>query len=299
MDETEERKIKRAAANVNERRRMQNINCGFEALRAILNVENSSKLSKSAILRHAVEMLRNLMSENQQLRDQNQFMRNLYCNNNYNSQTMPPLLQTPTSTRNHKKSESSEESPRKRLRLDKTDITENTDQNQTTPTVRFKLPETSESPAKSPKSPRKYSANINKLLASPKRITRSSVIQQNLAYTSPTQPISPHKLQQTPISSILESPSRRSLRLMEKDQQQLYPSPSQPLETPPAIRFTDSNAFSHQPFFYPSSSAKSKLDFEDYRNLILTPESMKMMPPRSAKRSLDAIIHAIDQIEKS
>ena len=42
----EDKKIKRAAANVNERRRMQNINCGFEALRAMISVENSSKLSK-------------------------------------------------------------------------------------------------------------------------------------------------------------------------------------------------------------------------------------------------------------
>ena len=41
-----DKKIKRAAANVNERRRMQNINCGFEALRSIISVEDSSKLSK-------------------------------------------------------------------------------------------------------------------------------------------------------------------------------------------------------------------------------------------------------------
>lgn len=44
--EIEERKNKRAAANVNERRRMQNINSGFETLRNMIDVQNSAKLSK-------------------------------------------------------------------------------------------------------------------------------------------------------------------------------------------------------------------------------------------------------------
>lgn len=42
----DDRKLKRAAANVNERRRMQNINSGFEALRDLIDVPNKSKLSK-------------------------------------------------------------------------------------------------------------------------------------------------------------------------------------------------------------------------------------------------------------
>ena len=46
MENQDEKKMKRAAANVNERRRMQNINCGFEALRELLDVPNKSKLSK-------------------------------------------------------------------------------------------------------------------------------------------------------------------------------------------------------------------------------------------------------------
>ena len=40
------KKTKRAAANVNERRRMQNINTGFEALRSFIDVPNKGKISK-------------------------------------------------------------------------------------------------------------------------------------------------------------------------------------------------------------------------------------------------------------
>ena len=46
MEVQDEKKIKRAAANVNERRRMQNINYGFEALRDLIDIPNKSKLSK-------------------------------------------------------------------------------------------------------------------------------------------------------------------------------------------------------------------------------------------------------------
>ena len=45
-EQVDDKKIKRAAANVNERRRMQNINTGFEALRDLIDVPNKSKLSK-------------------------------------------------------------------------------------------------------------------------------------------------------------------------------------------------------------------------------------------------------------
>lgn len=246
-------------------------------------------------------MLRNLTSENQQLREQNQFMRNLYGNNPASGANLPSMIQTPTSTRAYKKEAT--ESPRKRLRLnsnrgEESPIT-SSDNEKSVHNVRFTVPEIA---ASKTKSPRKYSPHINKLLASPKRITRSSVIQQNLAYSSPPQAshlpssfISPHN--QTPSSQILESPSRRSLRLMEKDHQLTF-------ETPPTSKFTDLNCVQGQytfpSYFYTSPSSKSKLNYDmNYHHMMLTPEALKMIPPRSAKRSLDAIIHAIDQIEKT
>ena len=250
-------------------------------------------------------MLRNLTSENQQLREQNQFMRNLYGNNYPGSApNLPSIVQTPTSTRTYKKEAS--ESPRKRLRLnsirDEEFSSSSSDNEKSAPNVRFDVPETPETETKSP---RKYSPRINKLLASPKRITRSSVIQQNLAYSSPppnqspSALLSPHSQPQlTPNSQFLESPSRRSLRLMEKDHQQQQHT----FETPPTSKFLESGQgqYTFPSYFYTSPSSKSKVNFDmSYHHMMLTPESLKMIPPRSAKRSLDAIIHAIDQIEKS
>lgn len=250
-------------------------------------------------------MLRNLTSENQQLREQNQFMRNLYGNSNPGScANLPSIMQTPTSTRTYKKEAT--ESPRKRLRLSSNRGEESpisaSDNERSVPNVRFTVPEITEPKTKSP---RKYSPHINKLLASPKRVTRSSVIQQNLAYSSPppTHPppsslIPPHN-QLTPNSQILESPSRRSLRLMEKDHQQQLT-----FETLPTSKFSEHRCGQGQhtfpSYFYSSPSSKSKMNFDmSYHHMMLTPEALKMMPPRSAKRSLDAIIHAIDQIEKT
>lgn len=252
-------------------------------------------------------MLRNITSENQQLREQNQFMRNLYCNNSSypgNAPSLPPpFIQTPTSTRTYKRETS--ESPRKRLRMnskseESCNSASDSEKITSVTNVRFDLPEITESKGKSP---RKYSPHINKLLASPKRITRSSVIQQNLAYSSPPYGsssvlLSPrhHHSQSTPNSQLLESPSRRSLRLLEKDQHH------QSFETPPnSTKFADTGRYTFPSYFYTSPCAKSqKLNFDmNYHQMMLTPESLKMSQPRSAKRSLDAIIHAIDQIEKS
>ena len=236
-------------------------------------------------------MLRNLTSENQQLREQNQFMRNLYCNYNKAPLTPTQLVHTPTSTRLYKKEIGEESfvvssSPRKKFRMSKLvpesppeSVLENSMSSSSALNVSFSLSsETETSPSKSP---RKYSAHINKLLASPKRVTRSSVIQQNLAYTSPESSNQNH--------NILESPSRRSLRLIEKD-------PA--LQTPTSTR-AESNNYALNSFYSQSLSAKSKLSFDEHRHFMLTPESLKTIQPRSAKRSLDAIIHAIDQIEKA
>jgi len=237
-------------------------------------------------------MLRNLTSENQQLREQNQFMRNLYCNyKNPQTLTVPaPLVLTPTSTRFYKEEIGEESfvvdsSPRKKLRTSAEipesppeSVLENSMSSSSSAlNVSFSLSsETETSPSKSP---RKYSAHISKLLASPKRMTRSSVIQQNHAYTSPG----------SNLNHILESPSRRSLRLIEKD-----PALQTPTSTRSETNFYQTNSLNSH-----GLSAKSKLSFDEHRYMMMTPESLKTIQPRSAKRSLDAIIHAIDQIEKS
>lgn len=65
-----DRKIRREIANHNERKRMQSINAGFQSLRTLLPQTSSSsadRLSKAAILQHAVEYISYLMHERQQL----------------------------------------------------------------------------------------------------------------------------------------------------------------------------------------------------------------------------------------
>ena len=46
MEKNENKRSKRAAANINERRRMQSINNGFESLRELLNLTHKARLSK-------------------------------------------------------------------------------------------------------------------------------------------------------------------------------------------------------------------------------------------------------------
>ena len=127
------------------------------------------------------------------------------------------------------------------------------------------------------KSPRKYSDHINKLLASPKRNTRSSVITQNYTYTP---------------NLLFESPTRRSTRLQEREQLFLTPPLSGETCTEP---HNDAKLS-----IYESPNTRSRRSLEPWNQVgLFTPESGKSIPFRSAKRSLDAIIQAIDQIEKA
>lgn len=53
--------MRRQIANCNERRRMQSINAGFLALRALLPRKEGEKLSKAAILQQTADMVHQLL----------------------------------------------------------------------------------------------------------------------------------------------------------------------------------------------------------------------------------------------
>ncbi|KAK0416506.1 hypothetical protein QR680_012530 [Steinernema hermaphroditum] len=58
----EDRRLRRQIANCNERRRMQSINAGFQALRSLLPKKDGEKMSKAAILQHTADLIHSLMS---------------------------------------------------------------------------------------------------------------------------------------------------------------------------------------------------------------------------------------------
>ncbi|TKR77368.1 hypothetical protein L596_018358 [Steinernema carpocapsae] len=58
----EDRRLRRQIANCNERRRMQSINAGFQALRSLLPKKDGEKMSKAAILQHTADLIHQLMS---------------------------------------------------------------------------------------------------------------------------------------------------------------------------------------------------------------------------------------------
>ncbi|XP_072938542.1 transcription factor AP-4 [Epargyreus clarus] len=66
-----ERRIRREIANSNERRRMQSINAGFQALRTLLPRHEGEKLSKAAILQQTAEYIYSLEQEKTRLLSQN------------------------------------------------------------------------------------------------------------------------------------------------------------------------------------------------------------------------------------
>ncbi|XP_028173135.1 transcription factor AP-4 [Ostrinia nubilalis] len=66
-----EKRIRREIANSNERRRMQSINAGFQALRTLLPRHEGEKLSKAAILQQTAEYIYSLEQEKTRLLSQN------------------------------------------------------------------------------------------------------------------------------------------------------------------------------------------------------------------------------------
>lgn len=67
----DDRKLRRQIANCNERRRMQSINAGFQALRSLLPRKDGEKMSKAAILQHTADYIQTLQDEKNRLADEN------------------------------------------------------------------------------------------------------------------------------------------------------------------------------------------------------------------------------------
>ncbi|CAL2036845.1 unnamed protein product [Caenorhabditis brenneri] len=63
LDPDRRSKMRRQIANCNERRRMQSINAGFMALRALLPRKEGEKLSKAAILQQTADMVHQLLGQ--------------------------------------------------------------------------------------------------------------------------------------------------------------------------------------------------------------------------------------------
>eukprot|EP00795_Rhopilema_esculentum_P000335 gene335-9994_t len=72
-----EKKVKREVANSNERRRMQNINNGFQDLKAIVCGDDDGKISKAGVLRRAIDHLNVLEEYNNLLIQQNRNLKRL------------------------------------------------------------------------------------------------------------------------------------------------------------------------------------------------------------------------------
>ncbi|CEF66385.1 Transcription factor AP-4 [Strongyloides ratti] len=67
-----DRRMRREIANCNERRRMQSINDGFQALRALLPRKYGEKMSKASILQQTAELIHNLQAEKDRLSQENE-----------------------------------------------------------------------------------------------------------------------------------------------------------------------------------------------------------------------------------
>uniref|UniRef100_A0A0N4ZU82 BHLH domain-containing protein n=1 Tax=Parastrongyloides trichosuri TaxID=131310 RepID=A0A0N4ZU82_PARTI len=67
-----DRKMRREIANCNERRRMQSINDGFQALRALLPRKYGEKMSKASILQQTAELIHSLQADKDRLAQENE-----------------------------------------------------------------------------------------------------------------------------------------------------------------------------------------------------------------------------------
>lgn len=71
------KRMRRVIANSNERKRMQNINAGFETLRYLMPHLQGEKLSKASVLQHAADYIFRLKQEQEKLLSQNASLRSL------------------------------------------------------------------------------------------------------------------------------------------------------------------------------------------------------------------------------
>ena len=191
-------------------------------------------------------MLQSTLSENLQLKEQNNFLRNLISTNSYNPSYSSFIDTTPLKKqRRHSETQ--------------VDIDINTSPSNT-PSISHKS-----------RKMKAISFDVEKQL-SPHRscffgTARSSVITKNLSYSAPPEWV---------------SPTRRSSRLLAKEQL---------LMTPPA---SGGSTKSQQELLV----LEKNYDRNNLNEHLTTPEFIRSIPPRHAKRSLDAIIQAIDQLEK-
>ncbi|XP_074650237.1 transcription factor AP-4-like [Tubulanus polymorphus] len=88
----QEKRVRREIANSNERRRMQSINAGFQALRSLLPQHEGDKLSKAAILQQTTDYVHNLERDRSQLMNENTKLRQLLTElgHPYESSSPPP-----------------------------------------------------------------------------------------------------------------------------------------------------------------------------------------------------------------
>ncbi|KXJ22441.1 transcription factor AP-4 [Exaiptasia diaphana] len=83
-DRDRERRLRREIANSNERRRMQSINSGFQALRTLIPNADGEKLSKAAILQQTAEYIFSLEQDKTKLLQQNTTLKRIlsHCGQN-------------------------------------------------------------------------------------------------------------------------------------------------------------------------------------------------------------------------
>ncbi|XP_065656101.1 helix-loop-helix protein 11 isoform X1 [Hydra vulgaris] len=251
MEKNDDKRSKRAAANVNERKRMQCINNGFESLRELLNLPYKARLSKSAILQYSADLLQTTISENLQLKEQNNLLRNLVCTYISNVDDLPFIDTTPLIKRRHLDVQS------------KNNVSVSLSDN---PTLYYsqKLQH------------KKDLSNGCDKKVSPRRsprfseTTRSSVITKNVTYSPLTDP------------SLCKSPIHESTGVYVNEL----------LMTPPASG--GSTKFQQEFFVTSLENDKNRISPS-----LTKSEFIGNTPICNAKRSLDAIIQAIDQLEKS
>ena len=252
-----------------------------------------------------MDMIRNLQAENQQLREQNIFMRNLFTGCAQPNQLTLPLLNSskkPTDINNSLSSEADNDG-------NNNDNSTNSDSKDNWTSIAEYVPTSKRqkvihSPIKrehtvhllTPESDKTFTSLANETCTSAKSISFSS--QQSTKVTS------------TPRHSLLDSPSQ-NLRSMSplrvSPRRHSFNSPKRTVIQSPIrsrnVSGNNTNTFvtpaKYDPFtFLESPNTRSRRLFRE-QMLMTTPESGGKYPISTAKRSLDAIIQAIDQIEKS
>ncbi|XP_068719481.1 transcription factor AP-4-like isoform X2 [Montipora capricornis] len=91
-----ERKIRREIANSNERRRMQSINSGFQALRLLIPHSEGEKLSKAAILQQTAEYIFALEQDKTRLLQQNTTLKRILSQCDREGTTATDLKRSPS-----------------------------------------------------------------------------------------------------------------------------------------------------------------------------------------------------------